>query len=158
MKRTLIVVTDLEELKAYRLDNDPTHRTPRLDLVEQFNTDANRKLVEEVSDQAGRFPRATVAPNIMGGMSQGERHNIELEKRKRCVRRIAGQINSLLMDGDIERCLLAASREMNNSLLGELDPKARHKIEINVPADLTKVSKAELLGYFKAASRPGATA
>lgn len=156
MKRTMILVTDLEELKAYQVDNDPLHSSPRLDLVGQFKTDAGRKLVEQVSDQAGRFPRATVAQNIMGGMSQGERHNIELEKRKRCVRRIAGEINSLLTNSEIERCYLAASREMNKSLLDELDPKARNKITVNLPADLTKVSRSDLLDRFKAASRAGA--
>ncbi|HLP77017.1 MAG TPA: host attachment protein [Candidatus Paceibacterota bacterium] len=154
----MIVVTDLEQLKAYRLEHDPLHSSPRLELIEQFNTGAARKLVDETTDLAGRFPRATVAPDMMGGMSQGERHNAELEKRKRCTRRLAGEINSLLERPDVERCFLAASREISNSLMNELNPRLRNKIEITIPADLTKVKKADLPRHFRAASRTGALA
>lgn len=157
MKNTIVIVTDLQELKAYRIDDDPQHSRPRLDLVEQFHTGANRKLVEEATDLAGRFPRATVSREIMAGMSQGERHNIELEKRKRCLRALAQRVNSLLKAPDVERCFLAASREINNALLDELDYQARSKIEVNIPSDITKVGRSELLGHFKAASRAGAT-
>ena len=158
MKSTLIVVTDLNEMKAYRLDNNPLHSTPRLELVEQFQTAGSRKLVDEVTDQAGRFPGATLGSSRTGAMSQGERHNIELEKRKRCVRRIAGQVNSLLNDPTLDRCFMAASREINNVLLEEIDPRARAKIEINIPSDLTDVSKSDLLSHFRAATRAGAVA
>ena len=153
MKNTLVVVADLKELKAYRLNDDAPHSSPRLELLEQFRTAANRKLVEEVTDQAGRFPRATVAPNIMGGMSQGERHNIELEKRKRCTRQLANQIDSLLQNSEFERCFVAASREINHALMEELNPRSRAKIEMTLAADLTKADKSDLLERFKPACR-----
>jgi hypothetical protein len=153
MKNTMIVVTDLEQLKAYRVDDDPLHSSPRLELIEQFNTGAARKMVDETTDLAGRFPRASVAHEIMGGMSAGERHNIELEKRKRCLRQLAGRINALVKTPEIDRCFLAASREIKNSLLNELDPQVRAKVEIDLPADLTKVNRSDLLGHFKAATR-----
>lgn len=156
MKNTLIVVADLDQLKAYRVDDDPFHSNPRLELVEQFNTGAARKLVEEATDLAGRFPRATVAHEVMGGMSAGERHNIELEKRKRCLKQLAHRISVLLSDPAVERCFLAASREMNNSLIAQIPPQWRSKIDIDVPANLTKVDKSDLLGHFRAASRAGA--
>ena len=55
MKNTLVVVADLACLKAFRLENNELSRTPRLELVEQFdNADAHGKLVDRVSDLSGR--------------------------------------------------------------------------------------------------------
>jgi hypothetical protein len=154
MKRTLIVVADLAGFKAFKLDDDSLHSTPRLELIEQFqNEDARNHLIEQVSDLSGRFPRRTGSANGNGAMSDGERHNIELEQRKRCVRRIANRLNLIMREATVERCFLAASREINNALLDELELQVRNKIGINVPADLTKVDRSELLGHFKSATQ-----
>jgi hypothetical protein len=159
MKNTLIVVTDLGGFKAFQLDNDPSHSTPKLEVLKQFDiAGARGHLVEKVSDLSGRFPRGAGTAKANGAMSDGERHNIELEHRKRCVRRLAGEINSIMRDPKIERCLFAASREISNPLLEELEPRVRAKIELNVTSDLMKVNKSELLGHFKAATRPSASA
>jgi len=148
MKNTLVVVTDLGGMKAYRLDDNQPHKVPRLELLAEFtNAEAHQRLVDQVTDLAGRFPRSRAARSA-GAMSDGERHNIELEQRKRLVRRLAGRLNTLMRDEDVERCYLAASREMNHQLLDELDPGARNKIWKNIPADLMKVEKSELLGHF----------
>lgn len=150
MKNTLVVVTDLGGFKAYRVDDDVLHRNPRLELLEEFNNaEAHAKLLETVTDLGGRFPRRTGTSRATRAMSDGERHNIELEQRKRGVRKMATRLNSLMGDGNVEQCWLAASREMNHQLLDELDPQVRAKIELNIPADLMKVSKAELLRHFR---------
>jgi hypothetical protein len=81
-------------------------------------------------------------------MSDGERHNIELESRKRLVRQLAQRFNALARGPDVERCLVAASREINHQLLEELEPQVRAKIEKNVSADLTKLERAEILRHF----------
>jgi hypothetical protein len=149
MKNTLVVVMDLGCFKAYRLENHRPQQTPRLELLEEFNNaDAHGKLVDKVTDLGGRFPRRTGAPNTTGAMSDGERHNIELEARKRQVRRLAQRLNTLLRSKDVERCLLAASREINHQVLEELEPQARAKIERNLPADLTKLERVEILRHF----------
>lgn len=149
MKNTLVVVADLACLKAYRLENNELSRTPRLELVEHFdNADAHGKLVDRVSDSGGRFPRATGRPNGSGAMSDGERHNIELEQRKRLVRQLAQRFNSLARPSEIERCLLAASREIHRQLVDELDPLVRAKIHKEVPADLTKIDRGDILAHF----------
>lgn len=141
MKNTLVVVADLGGFKAYRLDDNQMYRTPRLELLEQFhNPEAHERIVEKVTDFSGRFPRAS------GVMSDGERHNIELEQRKRAVRKIATRLNPLLRES--ERCFLAASRDMNRPLLDELEAAARGKITTNVPVDLTKVEKTQLMRHF----------
>jgi hypothetical protein len=149
MNNTLVVVADLGRFKAYRLENHRPNQTPRLGLVEEFdNADAHEKLGDKVTDLAGRFPRRTGAPNTTGAMSDGERHNIELESRKRLVRQLAQRFNALARDPEVERCLLAASLEINHQLLEELEPRVRAKIEKNLSADLTKLEPAEILRHF----------
>jgi len=115
----------------------------------EFNSaDAHEKLVDKVSDLSGRFPRSTGGGGARAAMSDGERHNIELESRKRLVRQLAQRFNALARSPKIERCLLAASREINHQLLQELEAPVRAKIEKNVPADLTKLQRAEILQHF----------
>ena len=149
MKNTLVLVADLGCFRAFRLENHQPNKSPRLELVEEFtNGGAHGKLVDKVTDLAGRFPRRTSAPSTTWAMSDGERHNIELESRKRLVRQLAQRLNVLVRAKDIERCLLAASREINHQLLEELEPQVRAKIEKNVTADLTKLERAEILRHF----------
>ncbi len=149
MKNTLVVVADLGCFKAYRLENSHASHTPRLELVDEFTSaDAHGKLVDKVTDLAGRFPRRGGTATARGAMSDGERHNIELESRRRLVRQLAQRLNGLARDPEVERCLLAASREINHPLLEELEPQVRAKIEKNVPADLTKVKRGDLLRHF----------
>ena len=149
MKNTLVLVTDFGGFKAFRLENDHPHSSPRLELLEEYkDSDANRKMTERVSDLSGRFPRRTGA-RAGGAMSDGERHNIAIENRKRGVRNLAGRIDSLMQNPEIEQCFLAASREIMNPLLQELSPGSRSKIGMNIPADLMKASKVELLKQFQ---------
>jgi hypothetical protein len=81
-------------------------------------------------------------------MSDGERHNIQLESRKRMVRQIAQRVNAIARPKNIDACLLAASREINSQLLDELEPEVRAKIEKIVPANLTKLERNEILRHF----------
>ena len=149
MKNTLVVVTDLACFKAFRLENHHPDQTPRLELVEEFNSaDAHQKLGDKVTDLSGRFPRRAGVAGARGAMSDGERHNIELESRKRLVRQHAQRLNALARGPEVDRCLLAASREINHQLLEELEPSVRAKIVKNIPADLTKLERAEILRHF----------
>jgi hypothetical protein len=148
MKNTLVVVADLGCFKAFKLENNHLTRTSRLELLEQHdNADAHGHLVDKVSDLAGRFPRGT-GMKAGGAMSDGERHNIELEARKRLVRQLAQRLNSLARGHEVENCLLAASKEINHQLLEELEPQVRAKIQKNVSADLTKLERTEILRHF----------
>jgi hypothetical protein len=149
MKKTLVVVTDLGCFKAFRLENHHPNRAPHLELVEEFNNaDAHDKLVDKVTDQSGRFPRNAGTVNATGAMSDGERHNMELQSRKRLVRQLAQRFNALARGPEVERCLLAASREINHQFLEELEPQVRAKIEKSIPVDLTKLERVEILRHF----------
>ncbi len=148
MKNTLLVVADLGGFKAFKVENNQVNRSPRLELLEEFdNAQAHGRLVDRVSDLSGRFPRGVGTKNG-GAMSDGERHNIALESRKRQVRQIAQRINVLARDQQVERCLLAASKEINHQLVEELEPQVRAKIAKNIPADLTKLERAAILTRF----------
>jgi hypothetical protein len=148
---TLLVVADLAGFKAFKLDTEGNplgNQTPRMDLLQQYsNAEAHLRLTDKVTDLAGRFPRRTGARTI-GAMSDGERHNIELEARKRLIRDIAARVNALARQPEIDRCLLAASKEINNPLVQELEPGVRAKIVKNIPVDLMKFGQAEILRRF----------
>jgi len=149
MKNTLVVVTDLACFKAFKLENNLENRAPHLQLLEEFNNEqAHERIVEQVTDLSGRFPRGAATSNHRGPMSDGERHNLELELRKRMVRRMAGRFNSLARDKEIERCLLATSKTIKSQFLDELDPAVRAKIEKLVPADLTKLASSQIMNHF----------
>jgi hypothetical protein len=148
---TLLVVADLGGFKAFKLENNenPSKRQkPRLELLEQYdNPQAHSRLGDKVSDLSGRFPRAT-GVRAAGAMSDGERHNIELEARKRFIRDLAQRLNQIASKPDFDRCFLAASKEINRPLLEELDARVQAKIAKNIHADLTKFGRAEILSRF----------
>jgi hypothetical protein len=149
MKGTLILLADLGCLKAFKLENGEASRSPRLEPVEEFSQpQAHERVIEEVTDMSGRFHRGTTKSNAAGAMSDGERHNINLEKRKRLVRNLASHVNRLAKDPEVDRCWMAASREISNPLLNELDPAVRAKIQTVVAADLTKLDRSEILKRF----------
>ena len=59
---SLVIVTDRGSLKAYQVTETPT-RGPSLQLVQAFNiTDAHGRLVDKLSDLAGRFPVTAFFP------------------------------------------------------------------------------------------------
>ena len=145
MKNTLVITTDLGNFKAFKFDKTPEQNTPRLLPLEDFElVDAHGRLQEKVTDQGGRYRVPTAAM----AMSYGEREKLDLELRKRLMRRLAEKINELLLDPAVDSCWFACSKEINPQMLGMLDPAARAKIEQNLPQDLTKLKKADILDHF----------
>jgi hypothetical protein len=149
MKNKIVVVTDLGSLKAYKLANAQPGISPRLELIEELQLNgAHQKLTEQVSNGAGRFGKGGVG----NGAAVGERHNIELEHRKRLVKQLTDKLSTLLRADGVEGCLFAASKEINHAITEALEPRLRAKLVKNLAADLTKLSKAELLERMVAAS------
>jgi hypothetical protein len=145
MKKQLLIVTDLGSFKAYAVDNSGLHSTARLELIEHYNAEQpHRKMADKLSDLAGRFR----APGGKGSNPFGERHNIELEERKRLIRQLAKRLNVLMNDREVDSCYLAASKGIDQQILGALSHVAHAKIKRNLPVDLIKTSKAKLLEYF----------
>ena len=145
MKNIVIVVTDLGNFKAYKLERTNLN-TPRLELMhEALPVNGHGKIVDKVTDQAGRYHNGM---NAKMATPWGEPHNIELEDRKRRVRYVAHELDSILRNNDVDGCWLAASKEINHQVLAELGPHSRAKILKNIPADLTRTDKSELLNHF----------
>ena len=148
MKNKLLVVTDLGSFKAFKVDEDGQYSKPRLELIEEYDTIAGREQLKDLTtDFGGRFPRSS-STGVSSDMSDGERHNIELEMRKRLIKQLAGTINGLILNEQYSSCYFAAGKEINRQILDELNPSARAKIEKNVPSNLTKLEKYDILKHF----------
>ena len=144
MKNTVIIVTDLGLFKAYKLEHT-IRQTPRLELLEELESvDAHGKIVDKVTDHAGRWR----VPTSRMAMSYGERQKIDLELEKRLIKQLAGHINRVLKDPVVEECYLSVNKSIQYQLLDELENGARAKIVKVVPADLTKTDKSQLLDHF----------
>ena len=143
MKKQLLIVTDLGSFKAYSVDYSALNATPRLELIEHFHPEEPR-IADSLSKLAGRYR----APGARGGATWGERNNIDLEERKRLIRRLSGRLNALMGDGAVDSCYFAASKGIDHQILDSLTRAAHAKIKKNLPADLIKASKEKLLDYF----------
>jgi protein required for attachment to host cells len=141
MKRTLVIVTDLGNFRAFEWDGDNFHSTPRLELVDDFETiDARHKRGNTLTVHEQRA--------VLGNPSDGEQHNMQLEKRRRLVRQMAERVTDLLRPKDIDRCFLAAPAEINRQLVVEISTDVRQKIQKNLPLDLTRLDKSQLIDHF----------
>lgn len=144
MKNTLVIVADLGLFKAYKLERTD-HQTPRLELIEELESvDAHGKLVDKVTDQAGRWR----VPTARMAMSYGERQKIDLENRRRLVRQLAEHISRSIRGERAGECYLSVNKEIHKQLLDELEADVRGKVVKILPLDLTKAGKAELLDHF----------
>ena len=153
MNKTLLIVADLGLLRAYRETQNVADRTPHLELIEELKLErAHQKLSDQLSDQAGRFPRGGGAANISGDLSAGESLNSEFEQSRRLIGQLAGRINALLAKDNVTRCSLAVSGAIHKQLLEALDPKARAKIVQSLASNLTKTDPQALAGHFARAA------
>ncbi len=143
----LVVVTDRGALHAYRSHKDELNGAERLEPCHSFRPDEpHQRLGDRVSDQAGRFPAGG-----NGVLSQGDRHNIILETEQRVLKLLAARIDQIAREHGCKIIHFAAPSEINARIVGNLDPATRERIKKNIPADLTKARREELLERFKAA-------
>ena len=144
MTNTIIVATHLGAFKAYRLDRTQMN-TPRLELIEEMElVDGHGRLGDKVTDQAGRYS----VPMQSMAMSYGERQKIGLELRRRLIKQIAARLTKLASRRDVEEIYFSAASEVNEMILEEAGPQVRGKIEKNVPSNLAKLDKNQLLRHF----------
>src|SRR5438046_6848194 len=88
---SLVIVTDRGELKAYRVNETPT-RGPSLQLVQAFNiTDAHGRLVDKLTDLAGRFPVTNGAGAHHGAGYIAERTQLATEIDRRINKELAAE-------------------------------------------------------------------
>ena len=145
MPHKLIVLADLGRLKAFRVTRDEMTSNVHVELAEELNfLDGQEKLLDKVTDKAGRFPGS-------GGTSAGgagENHNLQSEMQKRLIKRLGEGINDLVRREHPAIWHFAAAQEINHKILDLLAPEVRAKLSKTVGSDLTKIGKSEILAHF----------
>ena len=145
---SLIIVTDRGSLKAYRVNETPT-RGPSLQLVQAFNiTDAHGRLVDKVSDSAGRFP---VSDGVGGrhANSIAERTQLETETDRRIHKELADQIVKIVSSNGKEGWSFAAPSEIHAAIVDLLPAAVRDRIVEHVKSDLVKTEPSKLPAHFR---------
>ena len=145
---SLIIVADRGSLKAYRVDETPT-RGPSLRLIQAFDlTDAHGKLIDKVTDLAGRFP---VSDGVGGrhANSIAERTQLETETDRRIHKQLADQIVKIIDRSGKEGWSFAAPAEIHGAIVDLLPRAARDRIVEHVKSDLVKIERAKLPSHFR---------
>jgi hypothetical protein len=146
---SLIIVTDRGSLKAYRVNQTPT-RGPSLQLVQAFNiTDAHGRLVDKVSDLAGRFPVTDGAGGHRGASSIAERTQLVTETDRRIHKELAEQIEKVVSSNGKEGWSFAAPAEIHAAIVGLLPAAVRDRIVEHVKSDLVKTEPSRLPAHFR---------
>ena len=145
---SLIIVTDRGSLKAYRVDETPT-RGPSLHLVQAFDlTDAHGKLIDKVTDLAGRFPVSDGAGGRHAN-SIAERTQLETETHRRIQKQLADQIIKIVSRNGKEGWSFAAPAEIHGAIIDLLPAAVRNRVVEHVKSDLVKTEPSKLLTHFR---------
>jgi Protein required for attachment to host cells len=146
---SLVIVTDRGSLKAYRVNDTPT-RGPSLQLVQAFNmTDAHGKLIDKVTDLAGRFPVTEGAGVHRGSASIAERTQLATETDRRIQKELADQIAKIVSQNGTDGWSFAAPAEIHAAIVDLLPETVRQRIVEHVKSDLVKVEAAKLINHFR---------
>ena len=145
---SLIIVTDRGSLKAYKVNETPT-RGPSLQLVQAFNiTDAHGKLVDKVSDLAGRFPVSDGAGGRHAN-SIAQRTQLETETDRRIHKELADQIVKIVKSDGVEGWSFAAPASIHAAIVNLLPREVRDRIVEHVKSDLVKTEPSKLPAHFR---------
>jgi hypothetical protein len=145
---SLVIAADRGSLKAYRVNETPT-RGPSLKLIRAFDvTAAHGKLIDKLTDLAGRFPVTESAGAHRGAASIAE-SKLETETDRRINKELADQIAKIVNDSGKEGWAFAASSEIHGAIVDLLPDRVRNRIVEHVKSDLVKVEPAKLPNHFR---------
>lgn len=143
---SLIILTDRGGLKAYKVNETPT-RGPSLQLVQAFNiTDAHGKLIDKVTDVAGRF--SANDGTGMHGASIAE-SKLETETDRRIYKQLADQIVKLVKNDGVQGWSFAAAPDIHQAIVDLLPGEVRNRIVEQVKSDLVKIDSSKLHPHFR---------
>jgi hypothetical protein len=146
---SFVIVTDRGSLKAYRVTETPT-RGPSLQLVQAFDiTDAHGRLVDKLSDLAGRFPVTEGAGARRGPAAIAERTQLVTEMDRRIQKELADQIAEIVSRNGKKGWSFAAPAEIHAAIVDLLPAAVRERIVEHVRSDLVKVEAARLISHFR---------
>jgi hypothetical protein len=159
---SLIVVGDLGELKAYRVEEETvispkdsaqvSHKRNKGTLIEALRPElvtavdfieARRKISEEVTDKEGNYKGPF-------GSASGEPHNLKEEIEQRLIREIAETVMRIVRQEDPKVWHLAFPAEHKKALLDRIDPDVSTRLGTMLDEDLVKLKPEKLLERFGA--------
>ncbi len=144
---SLIIVADRGSLKAYRVEETPT-RGPSLHLIQAFDlTDAHGKMIDKVSDLAGRYAISDGAGSHHSASIAESK--LETETDRRIYKQLADQIVKIIDRSGKEGWSFAAPAEIHSAIVGLLPSAARNRIVEHVKSDLVKVEPSKLPAHFR---------
>jgi len=145
---SIIVTADRGSLKAYQVNETPT-RGPSLQLIQAFNiTDAQGRLIDKVTDFAGRFPVTEMAGPHHGAASIAE-SKLQTETERRINKELADQIAKIINGSGKEGWSFAAPAEIHAAIVDLLPGRVRERIVEHVKSDLVKIEPARLPAHFR---------
>ena len=144
---SIVITADRGSLKAYQVNETPT-RGPSLKLIQAFDiTDAHGRMIDKVTDVAGRFP-VTDGAGAHHGAAIGER-KLETETSRRINRELADQIAKVVNGSGKQGWAFAAPSEIHSAIVDLLPDRIRNRIVEHVKSDLVKVEPAKLPNHFR---------
>jgi hypothetical protein len=143
---SFVIVADRGSLKAYRVDETPT-RGPSLHLVQSLNlTDAHGKLIDKVTDLAGRYAASDGSGMHAASISETK---LETETDRRIHKQLADQIAKIVNENGTEGWSFAAPSEIHSAVVDLLPGRVRDRIVEHVKSDLVKTEPAKLADHFR---------
>ena len=147
MDRIIIITADLGHFKAYRVTQDPPDISPRVTLIESYDSiEGYGKLGDKLSDAGGRFRKSGSKNEVAKG--SGERHNIKLEMEKKLLKMIAMDIDDIIESEDCDEWYLASGKKINRKIINNLKTEVKDRLVKNITANLTGVARSEILSHF----------
>ncbi|HVI83100.1 MAG TPA: host attachment protein [Chthoniobacterales bacterium] len=145
---SLVIAADRGSLKAYQVNETPT-RGPSLQLIQAFDiTDAHGRLIDKVTDLAGRFPVSEGAGVHRGPASIAE-SKLQTETERRINKELADQITKLINGSGNKGWAFAAPSEIHSAIVDLLPNRVRNRLIEHVKSDLVKVEPAKLPNHFR---------
>lgn len=148
MKNRMIVVANLGAFKAYKIQQDGTGSARLEEVATPDVPNEHSKRSNTLTVMEGKSAANPSNPRANATASDGEQHNMELEKRRRAIRKIAENIHRFLDDEPTRTCALAAPKEILGQIVNEVHPSLRGRLDKTLPLDLTRAPKLELLEQF----------
>jgi len=112
-------------------------------------TDAHGRLIDKVSDLAGRFPVTEGAGAHRGPASIAERTQLATETDRRIQKELAHQIAKIVSQNGNDGWSFAAPAEIHTAIVDLLPAGVRQRIVEHVKSDLVKVEPARLISHFR---------
>src|SRR2546423_14538037 len=137
---SLIIVADRGSLKAYRVNETPT-RGPSLKLVQAFDvTDAHGKLIDKVTDLAGRYAASDGAGMHQESIAETK---LETETERRINKQLADQITKIVKSNGLEGWAFAAPAACHNAIIELIPPEVRKRIAEAMKSELVQMEPAK---------------